>query len=102
MYYPAHLPGDTLSSKARASLLTSNWDLIPVQQTPVLKPMSTQTEVTSINESTNHVTQNLSSKDHQNSGQNSILDHFTKSSTPLNHSNGISNAAYTSSDGRFG
>jgi len=101
MYYPAHLPGDTLSSKARASLLTSNWDLIPVQQTPVLKPMSTQTEVTSINESTNHVTQNISAKDHQNSGQNSILNHFTKSSTPVNHSNGISNAAYTSSDGSY-
>lgn len=101
MYYPAHLPGDTLSSKARASLLTSNWDLIPVQQTPVLKPMSTQTEVTSINESTNQITQNVS-KNHQNSCQNSILDHFTKSSTPLNHSNGISNAAYTSSDGRSG
>ena len=100
MYYPAHLPGDTLSSKARASLLTSNWDLIPVQQTPVLKPMSTQTEVTSINESNNTgTTQNLSKSSHH---QNSILDHFSKSSTPLNHSNGISNAAYTSSDGRSG
>ena len=48
MYYPAHLPGDTLSSKARQSLITSNWDLIPVAQTPRKANSTTQTPRQSI------------------------------------------------------
>jgi len=77
MYYPAHLPGDTLSNKARQSLITTNWDLIPVTQTPLIKKSSTVTTQT--------VTTDVPSAESNNSN---------------NSSEGIANAAYSSGDGR--
>ena len=71
MYYPAHLPGDTLSNKQRQSLITTNWDLIPVQQTPLVKKSSTVTTQT-------------------------VQEQLVQSNT----SEGIANAAYSSGDGR--